>query len=266
MKLFDSGSGLPMVVIPGITGRWEWMSPALSALSRHGRVIGYSLCGEPGSGWPLPRGASFETHLAQLDAVLDATGVTRALVCGVSFGGWVALRYAARRPSRVAALVLSSTPGPRFVPDPIQQRYVRRPLLLAPLFVATASARLREEIATAIPHRAARWTFAQRQLMRIALSPGSPRLMARRITGALRENFTADCRNIHVPTLVLTGEGNLDRVVPVESTREYLHHISGSRYEVLAGTGHLGIVTRPDAWANAIGTFGQGLQPARQQR
>jgi pimeloyl-ACP methyl ester carboxylesterase len=260
MKLYDAGSGLPIVVVPGITGRWEWMTPALIALGRHGRVISYSLCGEPGSARRLPGDAAFEAHIEQLDAVLDAAGVRRALLCGVSFGGWVALRYAARRPSRVLGLVLSSTPGPGFRPDIRQERYVRRPLLLAPIFVATASARLRQEITTAIPRRVARWAFTQQQLGRIARSPMSPRLMARRITGALREDFASDCRHIDVPTLLLTGEAGLDHVVPLESTREYLERIADCRHAVVAGTGHLAVVTRPDTWADVVGSFGRSIQ------
>ena len=43
VKIFDEGSGPPIVVIPGVQGRWEWMRPALRALATHCRVISYSL-------------------------------------------------------------------------------------------------------------------------------------------------------------------------------------------------------------------------------
>jgi 2-hydroxy-6-oxonona-2,4-dienedioate hydrolase len=260
MKLFDAGAGPSIVVVPGVTGRWEWLTPALESLSQYGRTISYSLCGDPGSGWPFPAGAPFDTHVAQLEAVLDKTGVRRALLCGVSFGGWVALRYAARYPSRVSGLVLSSAPGPAFRPDPRQARYVRAPLLLAPLFVAAARGRLRGEIVAAIPEPAARRAFTRQQLSRIMRAPMSPRLMARRFRSALREDFAGDCENVQVPTLVLTGEPHLDRVVPAGSTCEYLRRIGGSRHAVLAGTGHLGLVTRPAEWARTIAEFAHGAR------
>src|SRR5438094_690051 len=41
--MFDQGSGDPLVVIPGIQGRWEWMRPALRALARDRRVISFTL-------------------------------------------------------------------------------------------------------------------------------------------------------------------------------------------------------------------------------
>ena len=136
--MFDQGIGFPLVLVPGVQGRWEWMRPAAEALARRTRTISYSLCGDPGSGARLARDASFDAHVDQLDRVLDRAGADRVALCGVSFGGWIALRYAAKRPERVGALVLASTPGPNFELDLRQQRYVRNPRLLFPLFVMTS--------------------------------------------------------------------------------------------------------------------------------
>ena len=36
MNIVDRGSGVPVVVIPGIQGRWEWMKPGVDALARRG--------------------------------------------------------------------------------------------------------------------------------------------------------------------------------------------------------------------------------------
>jgi pimeloyl-ACP methyl ester carboxylesterase len=255
VKLFDAGSGFPIIVVPGIPGRWEWMTPGLQALVSYGRVISYSLCGEPGSGWPLPVNASFDAHVGQLDSLLDHLALERAVVCGVSLGGWIALRYAACRPSRVAGLVLASTPGPRFTLDPQQRRYVGAPMRLAPHFMASARRRLQDEIERAIPDRITRWAFTRDQLVRIARAPASPRRMARRITSAAAHDFARDCCDVRTATLVLTGEKDLDRVVPVESSREYLTAIAGARDAVVPHTGHLAVVTRPEQWARTIGEF-----------
>jgi len=64
-----------------------------------------------------------------------------------------------------------------------------------------------------------------------------------------------DCRRITAPTLVVTGEAELDQIVPVESTRDYLSAIRGARGAVFTGTGHLGLVTRPEAFAKLVGEF-----------
>src|SRR4029077_16103657 len=43
MNIVDRGEGPPIVVIPGVQGRWEWMQTGIDALARYGRVITFSL-------------------------------------------------------------------------------------------------------------------------------------------------------------------------------------------------------------------------------
>ena len=77
------------------------------------RVVSYSLCGDAGSGMSIDPALGFDNYLHQLDAVFERTGLSRAtLVRRVSYGGFIALRYAATGPSGSAALVLVSAPAP----------------------------------------------------------------------------------------------------------------------------------------------------------
>jgi pimeloyl-ACP methyl ester carboxylesterase len=82
-----------------------------------------------------------------------------------------------------------------------------------------------------------------------------PSLMAERINLAQRTDFAQDCARIHVPTLVLTGEERLDRVVPVSSTRSFCTLIPGAECGVLERTGHLGVMTQPSRFAEVVGKF-----------
>jgi pimeloyl-ACP methyl ester carboxylesterase len=249
------GSGPPIVMVPGVQGRWEWQRPALDALAERGRAITFSLCGEPGTKCRLTQVPGFDAHVDQVDGVLDRFGVERAAFCGVSYGGWVALRYAAARPDRVTALVLVSAPGPGFRPDLRQMRYVRAPWLLFPLFVASTRTKLRPEILSAVPEKRDRWHITRQQLRAMASAPISPGVMARRVRLAMHEDFRSDCAKVRAPTLIVTGEEDLDRVVPVRSTREYLDLIPGATAVVLAGTGHIGLITRPRQWAGIVCDF-----------
>ena len=131
LQLFDSGTGDPVILVPGIQGRWEWMRPCAEGLAAEGRVITASLPGEPGSGFALAKDAGFDVHADYLDAIFERAGIESAVLCGVSFGGWVSVHYAATRPERVKALVLASAPGPAFKPDPRQAVFARAPRLLA---------------------------------------------------------------------------------------------------------------------------------------
>ena len=254
-RVFDEGRGHPLVVVPGLHGRWEWAETTLAHLSARCRTISYSLCGDVGSGGRFDPELGFDNYVRQLDAVLDAAGVGQAAVCGVSFGGLIALRYAALRPGRVTSLILASTPGPGFEPSSQQARWLARPWLSAPAFVLTTPVRIGPELLRSIPDRVDRVRFLVKQGLRCASAPMVPSRMASRMRSASAVDFLADCRRISRPTLVVTGEDGLDRVVPVASTRSFVSLIAGASYRVIEGTGHMGSLTQPDRFASVISEF-----------
>lgn len=253
--MIDIGRGNPIVLIPGIQGRWEWMLPAVEALGARARTISYTLCGDWGSGCRLNEARGFENYVLQLDAVLERAGLQQAALCGVSYGGLVAVHYAAQRPERVSALVLASAPGPRWRPDRRVMKYVRAPRLFTPLFIARSPMAVAREVAQALPGRRDRWAFRRRHLVQILRAPFSPARMAQRVRFVLDVDISSDCRRVTAPTLVITGEEDLDQIVPVHTTRDYLERIPGARHVTFAGTGHIGLVTQPEKFAEIVSSF-----------
>ena len=140
--IFDKGTGPPVVMIPGVQGRWEWMTPALVELAKSCRTISYSLAGDIGSRRRYDRTLGFDNYLLQLEDVLSAAGLKRAAIVGTSFGGFVATRYTALRPEQVTSLVLVSAPGPGWSPSEQQARWLARPWLSTPIFVLGAPFRV----------------------------------------------------------------------------------------------------------------------------
>jgi pimeloyl-ACP methyl ester carboxylesterase len=257
--IVDTGSGTPIVLIPGLQGRWEWMRPTVDALAKHYRVITFSLCDERTSRFPCDPQKGFGNFLEQIDLALDRAGLEQAVIAGVSYGGLIASEFAARRPQRVTGLVLASALHQTWRPDSRQQRYLQAPLLLSPLFVATAPSRLRPEIVAALPSLGARLRFSAWHGARAVLSPTTPWRMARRIAWARSHHF-AKPHSVKAPALVVTGEPVLDRVLPVDVTRRYLDDLDSARHVVLEHTGHLGSVTRPGEFADVLGRFVDGVR------
>lgn len=253
--MFDRGKGAQVVLIPGVQGRWEWMRPALDALSKRCRAISYTLCGDFGSGVRMDPALGFDNFTRQLDRVLDEAGVERAALCGVSFGGFIGLRYAARRPERVSALILASSLAPGWSPSEQQRRYIDRPWLSAPLFALTAPMRLMPEIRAARGSWIGAAAFAARHSLRVLAAPAIPSAMAARITLAEQQDFASDCAAVKAPVLVVTGDPSLDRVVPTHVTRRYESLMPGARYAMVERTGHIGLVTRPDRFAEVVCDF-----------
>src|SRR5262245_7248262 len=167
----------PLVLIPGIQGRWEWMQPAIDELAREWRVIPCSLPGEPGASG---MNGSFDSFVDYLDGVLDAAAVDRAVICGVSFGGLIALRYAVRRPARAEGLNLVSTPGPRWELKPNLKRYMKWPTLSSPLFFAGAVGRFWPELRATYPAAGARLRFCAAMMSRVLAAPAIPSRMSQR--------------------------------------------------------------------------------------
>ena len=255
MSIVDRGSGPPLVLVPGIQGPWEYLRPAVESLSACFRVLTFPLCGERHSGRVLDPALGLDNYTAQISAVLASRGLARAVICGVSFGGLVALRFAAANPAATDALVLASTPGPDYRLSRRHEIYARAPWLCGPLFLAETPWRLRAELRRTFPDAHGRLTFSLAGLRTLIAAPISlPRFAARaRLLPA--GNRRADCARISAPTLVVIGERELDRVVPVEGSREYARLIRDARLAILEDTGHLGTITRPDAFAALVRDF-----------
>jgi 3-oxoadipate enol-lactonase len=253
VRIVDTGTGPPVVVIPGIQGRWEWMKPGIDALAARCRVVTFSLADEPSCGGVFDAATGFACYVEQVRKALDLAGVERAAICGVSYGGLIAAAFAARYPERATALVLVSALSPTWKPDQRVHMYLRAPRLLTPLFMA-ASMRMYREIAAAHPGLVPALREAGRHGWNVVTHMFSPVRMARRVS-LLTTVAPLDLSAVRVPTLVLTGDPALDRVVPVRITREYLTLIPHARIETVERTGHLGLITRPDRFTALIGPF-----------
>jgi pimeloyl-ACP methyl ester carboxylesterase/DNA-binding winged helix-turn-helix (wHTH) protein len=106
-----SGTGPPLVKAANWLSHldYDWESPVwrhwLAELSRRFRLIRYDERGCGLSDWDIGR-FSFDDWVNDLEAVIDAAGLNRFPLLGISQGGPVAIAYAVRRPQRVTHLVL----------------------------------------------------------------------------------------------------------------------------------------------------------------
>ena len=254
MQIVDRGSGPPLVLIPGLQGRWEYLRPAVDALSSCFRVLTFSLDAD-----------DLDGYVEQVASVLTDKGIDRAAICGVSFGGLIAVGFAAQHPARCSALVLASTPQPALRLRRRHQMYLRAPWIFGPVFLAESPLRLRPEICAAIPDPRARRRFAMLGLRTLFSAPVSLSRMAARAR-LVAGIDGADCERITAPTLIITGERGLDHVVPVEGSSDYARRIRNARAVVLERTGHLGTITRPEAFTDLVREFVCGQASAAPTR
>ena len=257
--MIDTGKGPPVVLIPGIPGRWEWMRPAIDALAERHRVLSFSLTEAemtPGVIYSsYASGYAFEAWVGFIDRMLERAGEPQATFLGVSFGGLIAARYASRRPARASALVLASAPSPHWRVDPRTAVYMRYPRLAMSVLVARSFLRLGPEVIAAKSTWPARLRFGAEYAGRALRWPPAPRRMAAWVEDWMATDIAVDCSLITAPTLLITGEPGLERVVPISNTLDYQTLIPHARHVVLAGTGHVGVVTKPREFARLVTDF-----------
>ncbi len=251
-EIVELGAGAPLVLIPGVQGRWEYSRALVSALARVYRVITFSLCDERS----VRAGQQpIDAFADQVESALDRLGIDRAAIVGVSFGGLVALRFAATRPHRTSALTMVSAPGPRWHLRPRHDIYARLPWLFGPLFLIESPFRLRQEIKAALPGWRARLAYLREQAGIITSARVSLSRMAARARLIGSYDRVADTTLVTAPTLIVQGDDALDHVTGSGGTADYARLIAHARHARMDRTGHLGSVTRPDECAALIHQF-----------
>jgi pimeloyl-ACP methyl ester carboxylesterase len=256
LRYLVAGEGEPLVLVHGLGGAAaNWL--ALAPLLLPGRrLIVPELPGHGGSS-PLPAAPSLSPYADRLGLLLEHEGATPAAVVGHSLGGAVALRLALRRPESVSALVLaaaagiSSTarsaryaltvtgilkPGRKIAPH--RRRVARSALLKRLVFGrwgASDPPALPPEVVEALLAGPARHTDT-----------------VSAATALVRDDVRPDLERIRCPVLVLWGAR--DNQLPVDDAFDYARRLRAP-LRVIADCGHLLIVERPAACADAITGF-----------
>lgn len=173
---------------------------------------------------------------------LDAAGVERAVVCGLSLGGYVAFEVWRRARERVLGLVLANT---RALADPPEAAQARRDL----------AARLRREgnlLAADPPKLLAPDAPAELfERVRALIADQSAEAIAAALEGmAERPDSTPDLSGISVPTLVVTS--TQDQLIPPEVSIAMAEQIPGARLEVIEGVGHLSNLEAPERFTRLL--------------
>jgi 3-oxoadipate enol-lactonase len=169
---------------------------------------------------------------------MDDAGIRRAVVCGLSIGGYVAFELWRRARERVGGLILANT---RAVGDADEAAAARRALaerLLSQgnVLVDEPPPLLSENAPDALTERVRGWIGDQ-----------PAEAIAAAVLGmAVRPDSTPDLATIDVPTLVVTSTG--DRLIAPDVTAEMARGIPGARLETLEGAGHLSNVEAPEAF------------------
>lgn len=247
----DDGAGLPVVFLHGFPHDRSLWDAQRRALSPQVRCITPDLRGFGQSSTHGP--FSMDRYADDVIALLDHLGIVRAVVCGLSMGGYVAMAMWRRHSHRIAALVFSDT---RAGADSAEGKK-RRDELIAVVRRDGVSAIVESQLSGLIgsTSRAQRPEVSKGLLAMMARQPAAG------IVGALqamrdRPDSVETLRTVSVPTLVIVGDE--DSLTPIKEARaiaEALPKAARVRMEIIAGAGHVPCVERPAATTHALADF-----------
>jgi pimeloyl-ACP methyl ester carboxylesterase len=182
--------------------------------------------------------------------VLDTLQIARAVVIGLSMGGYVAFALWRRYRDRVRALVLADTRATADTPETIARRRELIEIARAQGSTAVANAQITGLVGKTTREKRPDIYDAMHRM--IAQAPVAGIIGA---TEALmsRPDSTETCATIDVPTLVVVGDE--DVLTPPRDAARLADAIRGSRLEVLQGAGHLSNVERPAAFNTVVSEF-----------
>lgn len=238
----EAGSGHPLIFASGLNGVGQSWQPQIAAFSAHYRVITYDQRGT-GASDRLQRVFSIDGMAEDVTGLMDALGIERAHLIGMSTGGAIGQTLAVVHPERLARMILCSTwthcdPWFRRLFEARRMLYQQcgpelhgrfHPLWLYPPDWVNEHD---EEIETD-------------QMRALAGAPPAEISVAR-IDALLAFDRRADLGRIRTPTLILATDN--DYITPSYYSEALARAIPGARLHVMHGGGHSFTKTRSEAF------------------
>ncbi|HEV7827177.1 MAG TPA: alpha/beta hydrolase [Mycobacteriales bacterium] len=250
----DAGQGLPLVLLHGFplsSAMWEPQRRALAAVCRvitpDQRGFGRSPLGDDPP--------SLEYAADDLAVLLDRLGLDRVVLGGLSMGGYVAMRFSARYPDRVAGLVLADT---KATADPPEVRDRREQVARRMLEPGGAEAVATELVPGIVGHT----TREQRpEVLRhlgylVRAAPAESIAWGSRAMAARPDSLDV-LATMSVPALVVVGEE--DEFTPASDAEAMVDVLPDARLVTIPRAGHMSSLEEPEAFDAAVRDFVTGL-------
>ena len=237
------GKNAPLVFLHGVGSDKSVWDVQLKELSKRRRVVALDCAGYGESDLPADDLTRVDVA-AYVFKAFDALKIERAHVCGLSFGGVVALEMFKQNAPRVASLVLANT----FAKHPNGAEIVERTFQAIEKFSMREFAEKRvEKLLT--PHAS--------QAVKANVVETMAKIPKRTFRWASRAVWLADYRGllkeITAPTLVLCGDA--DEITPSALSEELAETIRGAQLEIIAGAAHLSNLDQPEIFNRLVGDF-----------
>ncbi|MDQ6611487.1 MAG: alpha/beta hydrolase [Gemmatimonadota bacterium] len=247
----DVGTGTPVVFIHGFPHDRTLWSQQIDMLSMQVRCVAPDLRGFGESGGD--ERTSIDQYADDVAGLMTHLQIERAVICGLSMGGYVAMCMWRRHSDRVLALALCDT---RYGADSDDGKQKRNDLIALARRDGSAAV-----AANQITGMLGKTTREKRPDVVAATKAMMERASVVAIVGALtamrdREDSRASLATVTVPTLVVVGDEDvLTPVAEAQSIVSALSPAAAARLEVIEGSGHATCIERPAAVTHVLADF-----------
>jgi 3-oxoadipate enol-lactonase len=254
---FDiAGSGAPVVLLHPFPVNHEFWLPAAQFLSTRYRLIMPDLRGHGDSS--LGEGpATMQKHAADVAGVMNAAGIDRAPLIGVSIGGYVIFEFWRQFRERVSALVLCNTKASADTPEACAGRLQSAEDVLQRGTEPFFEGMLQKALGETTRHSRPDLVEGALRMMR--------KMSAENVAGvqrgmAERPDSIPAAHTINVPTLLITGDE--DTLTGVPEAEVLKQSIRGSELKVLPKAGHYAAWEQPEEVGKLLRQFLDSTQRA----
>jgi pimeloyl-ACP methyl ester carboxylesterase len=249
VRYLEAGAGWPVLLIHAFPMNADMWRPQLERVPEGWRFIAPDVRGagpEPSAAGPF----TLDDVAADLAAFMDHLKLDRAVIGGLSMGGYITFALFRRSPERFDGIILADTKAEADTPEGREGRRAMIELVRAKGPAAIAEQMLPKLLSAATRERQPQIVSTVRSMIEGRNVEG--------IAGALeammaRPDSTPGLSQVNCPALILVGAH--DEITPEASARAMEQRLERSRVVVLPDAGHLSNLESPDAFSRALADF-----------
>lgn len=249
VRFLEAGAGWPVLLIHAFPVNAEMWRPQLERVPEGWRYIAPDVRGFGPDA--APSGSfSLDDAAEDVGAFLDHLKIDRAVIGGLSMGGYITMALLRRSPERFDGIILADTRAEADTADGLAGRRQMIDLVRAKGPGAVADQMLPKLLSASARAHQPDVVASVRDMIE---STSADTIAAALEAMMGRPDSTSDLARVNCPTLILVGAD--DEVTPEASARAMETHIERSRVVVLPGAGHLSNLESPDPFSRAVSDF-----------